>query len=690
MQNHRIRAAMLAAVATAVLAACGADDNNNAGSGNSGGNGGNGNTSIPAGTKSTLALLETTDLHTNVLSYDYFKLAEDKSIGFERVATLIKAARAEFPNSLLLDNGDTIQGTALSDYQALVKPIGCGETLAMYKVMNAAGFDGGGIGNHEFNYGLQYLSQVTGNRFQVDGLPDPSAQQTCAGPKFPQVLANVYSVKTRQPLFQPYAILNKTITATGPDGKTVSAPIKVGIIGVAPPAILSWDKRWLDGKVYTEGVVETAKKYIPEMRAKGADLVVVISHGGLDNSTYSPTMENGSYHLSKVEGVDAMLIGHSHQIFPDATSTVSQFNLPGVDKARGTVNGVPTVMANYWGKHLGVVNLALNYDGKNWSVDRANTRVEARSIQNADKTYVAADASVAPAIDTEHQATIQYVKTPIGSTNYRMTSYFADVGDPGAIQIVNQAQAKYVKDYIAANLPALASLPVLSVSAPFKSGFGGGNDYTDVASGNLAINNAADLYLYPNTVYAVKVNGDELKAWLETAARRFNQINPALATEQPLISTFPGYNFDMFTDADMQYEIDVTQTVGNRIKNLTYKGAPVTSAMDFIVATNNYRASGGGNFPGLDGTKTVYASPDANRDVLIQYVKAVANVTRAANGSARSWHFTKVATAGDVVFSSGVGMLAQAAAGGVAGVSLVAADDGSGKNLSKYKIDLNQ
>ena len=688
MQHHRIRAAMLAALVATALAACGSDDNNsNAGNGN---NGNNSNTSIPAGTKSTLALLETTDLHTNVLSYDYFKLAEDKSIGFERVATLIKSARAEFPNTMLLDNGDTIQGTALSDYQALVKPVTCSETLAMYKVMNAASFDGGGIGNHEFNYGLQYLSQVTGNRFNVAGLPDPSAQQTCAGPKFPQVLANVYSVKTRQPLFQPYAILSKTITATGPDGKTISAPIKVGIIGFAPPAILSWDKRWLDGKVYTEGVVETAQKYIPEMRAKGADLIVVISHGGLDNSAYSPTMENGSYHLSKVAGVDAMLIGHSHQIFPDATSTVGQFNLPGVDKVKGTVNGVPTVMANYWGKHLGVVNLALNYDGKAWSVDRANTKVEARSTQNADKSYVAADASVAPAIDTEHQATIQYVKTPIGSTDYRMTSYFADVGDPGAIQIVNQAQAKYVKDYITANLPALAALPVLSVSAPFKSGFGGGNDYTDVAMGNLAINNAADLYLYPNTVYAVKVNGDEVKAWLETAAKRFNQINPALTTEQQLISTFPGYNFDMFTDPDMQYEIDVTQPVGSRIKNLTYKGAAVTSAMDFIVATNNYRASGGGNFPGLDGTKTVYASPDANRDVLIQYIKTIANVTRASNGSARSWHFTKVVTSGDVVFSSGVGMLSQAAAGGVAGVSLVAADDGSNKNLSKYKIDLNQ
>ncbi|WP_035881435.1 bifunctional 2',3'-cyclic-nucleotide 2'-phosphodiesterase/3'-nucleotidase [Cupriavidus metallidurans] len=701
MQLHRIQAATLAALLVGVtaLAACGSDDTSSSTSGNNGGNSGNsgnggnngGNTpaAIVAGTKSTLALLETTDLHTNVLSYDYFKLAEDKSLGFERVSTLIKSARQEFPNSLLLDNGDTIQGTALSDYQALVKPVSCTETLAMYKVMNAAGFDGGGIGNHEFNYGLQYLSQVTGSKFNVDGLPDPTAQTTCAGPKFPQVLANVYSVKTRAPLFQPYAILSKTLTATGPDGKTVTAPIKVGIIGFAPPAILSWDKRWLDGKVYTEGLVETAQKYIPEMRAKGADLVVVISHGGLDNSTYSPTMENGSYHLSKVAGVDAMLIGHSHQIFPDANSTVGQFNLPGVDKVKGTVNGVPTVMANYWGKHLGVINLSLNHDGKSWSVDRTKTTVEARSTQNADKTYVTADASVAPMIDTEHQATIQYVKTPIGSTNYRMSSYFADVGDPGAIQIVNMAQAAYVKDYVTANLPALASLPVLSVSAPFKSGFGGGSDYTDVASGNLAINNAADLYLYPNTVYAVKVNGDEVKAWLETAAKRFNQIDPAKTTDQQLISTFPGYNFDMFTDPDMQYEIDVTQPVGSRIKNLTYKGTPVTAAMNFIVATNNYRASGGGNFPGLDGTKTIYASPDANRDVLISYIKKVTNVTRVANGSARSWKFTKVTTTGKVVFSSGIGMLQQATDAGLTNISLDKADDGSGKNLSQYKLDLS-
>ena len=659
------------ALASALLTACGTSD-----------------PGIPSNTKATLALLETTDLHTNVMSYDYFKLAEDKSLGFERVATLINAARAEFPNNLLLDNGDTIQGTALSDYQASVSPVPCTQTLAMYKVMNLMKFDGGGIGNHEFNYGLPFLNQVTGSKFDVDGVTNGATP--CAGPSFPQALANVYSAKTKAPLFSPYQIITKNVTATAPDGRTVSASVKVGIIGFTPPTIMSWDKRWLDGKVYTQGVVETATKFIPEMRSKGADLVVVISHGGLDNSTYDPTMENGSWHLSKVPGIDAMVIGHSHQIFPDAASTVTQFSLPGVDKTKGTVNGVPTVMSNYWGKHLGVIKLDLVYDGSKWNVDSTGTRVEARSTQNADKSYVAVEPSIALAVATEHAATIQYVKTPIGTTDFNMSTYFADVGEVSAIEIVNQAQADYVSTYVAANLPQYKTLPVLSISAPFKSGFAGGNDYTDVASGNVAINNAADLYLYPNTVYAVRVQGSDIKNWLETAAKRFNQIDPNLTTDQALISTFPGYNFDMFTSPDLKYEIDVTQALNSRIKNLTYKGVAIDPTAYFIVATNNYRGSGGGNFPGIDSTKVIYASPDANRDVLISYIKGLKTLTFAKNGSDRSWRFTKVTTKGRVTFKSAPNKLSLATTAGLTNISSINNSDGSANNLADYAIDLSK
>jgi 2',3'-cyclic-nucleotide 2'-phosphodiesterase/3'-nucleotidase len=237
---------------------------------------------------------------------------------------------------------------------------------------------------------------------------------------------------------------------------------------------------------------------------------------------------------------------------------------------------------------------------------------------------------------------------------------------------------------------------VLSVSAPFKSGFQGGNDYTDVAQGPVAINNAADLYLYANTIYAVKVTGAELQDWLETAATRFAQIDPLKVVDQPLINqATAGFNFDVVTDARISYAIDVTQPLppagvkaSGRIKDLRFEGQPINPAQEFIVATNNYRASGGGNFPGLDGSKTVLASPDANRDVLIAYIKRVGNLTRAQNGSHRSFRFAPVSLAGRVVFTSAQGALAKAQAAGLANVTLVQQDDGSGKGLSVYAVGL--
>ncbi|WLI91017.1 bifunctional 2',3'-cyclic-nucleotide 2'-phosphodiesterase/3'-nucleotidase [Massilia sp. R2A-15] len=639
---------------------------------------------VTAGATATLAVLETTDVHSNVLGYDYYKLAPDPSFGLDRTATLIKKARAEFPNTLLLDNGDTIQGTALADYQALVAPLPCSETLAVYKVMNKLGVEGGGIGNHEFNYGLGYLSQVTGSQFDVEGL-DP-AKPRCAGPAFPQVLANVYSTKTHKQLFAPYRIIAKQVSALDASGKPVTATLKVGIIGFTPPTIVAWDKRWLDGKVYTEGIRETAMKYIPQMRAEGADVVIAISHGGLDNSPYTPDIENGNWHLSQVPGIDAMLIGHSHQIFPNAASTVAQFNLPGVDKAHGLVNGVPTTMANLWGKHLGVIGLHLKYDGAHWVVDKGQTTVEARSAQSA-----APDPEIAALVANEHQATIAYVKTPVGSSAFRMSSYFADVGDESAIAPVNHAQADYVTKYVQANLPQYAKLPVLSMASAFKSGSAGVSDFTDVRAGSLALNNAADLYLYPNTLYAVKVDGAGLKAWLEHGAGRFNTIDPSKAAPQELVNpSFPSYNFDTITSADFSYEIDITQPPGKRVGKLAYRGKPVESGQEFIVATNNYRASGGGGFPGLDGSKTVFASPDTNREVLINWIKASKQLTLAAHGAQRSWHFAKLKTAGPVVFHSAPGMLEVARQAGLENVSLLRADDGGGKGYALYAVDLSR
>lgn len=644
-----------------------------------------------AGTTAVLAVLETSDLHSNVVGYDYYKLADEPSIGFDRTATLIRQARKEFANTLLLDNGDTIQGTAFADYQALVAPPACDRALGIYRIMNALGYEGGTLGNHEFNYGLPFLSRVTGASLKVKGVDAGADAKRCAGPAFPIVLANIQSIASGQPLFAPYRILDKKIVAQGADGKRVETLVKVGIIGFTPPDIMSWDKRWLEGRVVPLDIRATASKYIPEMKRQGADLVVVLGHAGLDDAAYSPKLENTNWHLAQVPGVDVVLMGHAHQLFPNKDSSVAQFNLPGVDKARGLVHGVPAVMPSQWGKHLGVVQLHLKHDGKTWTVEKDKTVVEARPTQTGPGTFVEPDAEVRALVKAEHEATIAYVKTPIGSTAFRLSSYFADVGDPSALQVVNQAQAAYVADYVKANLPQYAALPVLSVSAPFKGGFPSAADYTDVRAGDLALNNAADLYLFPNSLYAVKVDGAGLKAWLETAAGRFNTIDPTASAPQELVNArFPSFNFDTITSPDVSYEIDVTRAPGQRIRNLAYRGKPVAATQEFLVATNNYRASGGGGFPGLDGSNVVLASPDNNRDILIAYVRGAQQLTRKEHGAARSWRFTKVKTAGPVVFHSAPGLTALAHEAGLRNVSQLKADDGGGKGMALYAVDLSK
>jgi len=638
---------------------------------------------VADGARARLAVLESTDLHSNILGYDYYRLAEDRSIGFERMATLVAQARAEFPNTLLFDAGDTIQGTALADYQALVQPLGCDEELAMYRAMDALGYDGGTIGNHEFNYGLPFLAQVTGHprvAVRTDAKP-------CAGPKFPLVLANALDARDGAPIYPPYAVLERSLDLDDGHGGRASAPIRIGIIGFTPPPIVEWDRRNLDGKVVASGVVEAARRWLPELHSKGVDLVIAISHGGLDASPYAATMENANWHLAREAGIDALLLGHSHTAFPDPGNAQSRYaNMPGVDNERGFVHGKPAVMANFYGKSLGVLDLALVRRDGRWTIDASRSHAEVRNVRARDGTTVDADPRIAPLVGGVHAATIGYVSQPIGDSDFAMTSHFAELGNVSALQVVNDAQRDYARRYIAANLPQYADLPLLSAAAPFKTGFSAPTDYTDVEPGPLAIHDAADLYLYPNTLTAVKIDGAMLKGWLERSAARFHRIDPARRDAQELLDrTFAGYNFDVI-QGGLTYAIDVTQAQGERIRDLAWDGRPVEPTQPFIVVTNNYRASGGGHFPGLDGSNIVLSAPDANRDVVIGWIRARKHLTRARDGSDRNWRFVPVRTAGPVVVRSQSGRLATAREAGVAGLSLLR-DEGDG--WSTYAIDLS-
>ena len=670
---------------------------------------------IPEGTSVTFALLETTDLHANVLSYNYYSLTADTTLGLERTATLISAARAENPNNVLLDDGDHIQGTLLGDLQAVAAPVPCSATLAIHKAMNALKFDGGGMGNHEFNYGLPFLSQVTNTEFGIPGVSKPAGN--CGAPAYPLVLTNVTAVATQKPILPPYALLARDFAATAPDGSKLTVKLNIGILSFVPPQIMDWDQKNLAGKVAVGGAQEAARQYVPELRSKGADLVVALSHGGLDTSAYSPKMENQSYHLAGT-GIDALLIGHAHLIFPKAKETGGPALDPSlaafpaaanVDAINGFVNGVPTVMAQSWGRRLGIIKMTMLYQGGKWVTQPAKTSVEARGFKYTDgSTSVGADPAIAATVATEHAAALAYARQPLGvSTEFQMSAYFALVGDVSAIELVNQAQLDYVKNLIATSTdPLLASyksIPVISCSAPFKAGRNGPTDFTDVAPGasagapfGLQVRNPGDLYLYSNNnLQAVKIKGADLKAWLETAAQQFAQINPALAGEQDLVPSYGTiYNYDVFYGENnaLKYQIDVTKPARSRIVNLSYLGKAVLDTDDFIVATNDYRAGGGGNVPGIDGSKTIIKSPDANQAIVSSYLqqigKASGKLTLAANGSARSWSFVKVATAGPVILRSAPGHLALAQASGLTAVVAEGALDASG--YAKYALDLSK
>lgn len=693
---------MLAALAAAGLTGCGSDSSPAV-------------PAIPEGTTVTLALMETTDIHSNVLSYNYYALAEDTSLGLERTSTLIQAARVENPNNVLLDDGDVIQGTLLADLQAVAAPVPCTATLAVHKAMNAMKYDAGGMGNHEFNYGLPYLSQITNTDFGIPGVTKPSA--TCGAPAFPSVLTNVTGVASQKPIFQPYALLPRDFAAVAPDGSKLTVKVNIGVMSFVPPQILEWDQKVLAGKIAVTGVQEAAKQYVPELRGKGADVIVALSHGGLDASVYSPKMENGSYHLTST-GIDALMIGHSHLIFPVGKETgaaaldAAFTGFPAsarIDAVGGFVNGVPTVMAQSWGRRLGIIKMTLVYQSGKWVVQPAKTTVESRGFKYTDgTTLVKVDPAIAPLVATEHAATIAYAKQPLGvATDFEMSAYFALAGDVSAIQLVNQAQLDYVKNFIAtstdATLASYKSIPVISCSAPFKAGRNGPSDFTDVAAGasatapiGLQVRNPGDLYLYSNNnLQAVKIKGANLKAWLETSAKQFGQIDPNKTVEQDLVPTYGTiYNYDVFYAENnaLTYQIDVTKPAGSRIVNLTYLGKAVADGDDFIVATNDYRAGGGGAVPGIDGSKTIIKSPDANQTVVSNYLQALGTkagkVTLAANGSARSWSFVKVATAGPVILRSAPGHLALAKSGGITNVAAEGALDASG--FAKYSIDLSK
>lgn len=548
------------------------------------------------GTTAKVTIMGTSDLHANVVNWDYYKDAayydgsptrETNAVGLSRVASLVKQVRADRGrgNTLLFDAGDTIQGTPLGFYYATVEPVTeTGATHPVAAQMNALGYDAVALGNHEFNYGLDFLDNWIS---QMDA---------------PVLAANAVHAGTKVPRYTPYTITQLKVAKGHP-------PVKVGVLGLTNPGVVIWDKANVSGRVEVLDLVETAKRWVPVMKAEGAHIIVVSAHSGESGlSTYGSELpiENAAKLVAEqVPDVDVVLFGHAHAEIPERLVT----NL---------VTGAEVIMSEpkNWGQRLSVFDLDLRYSRGKWSV------VEHKAyLLNANT--VVDDPEFVAIVRDQHDAVVDYMHSKVAVSTEEMLAAESCWKDTAILDYVNVVQAETVRAAVAGT--AEASLPIVSIAAPF-------NRAASFPLGDVTIKDVAGLYIYDNTLMASILTGKQITEYLEFSAEYFKTVapdapvDPAAWTNAPTPrSAFtPDYNYDQFSG--VEYTIDLSKPVGQRISPLVYDGAPVADDQQFLVAVNNYRQSGGGGFPHIATAPVVYNAQVAIREAIVAYASAAGTI----------------------------------------------------------------
>lgn len=552
-----------------------------------------------------LRILATTDLHMNILPYDYHMDRSVDGWGLSRTADLIDAARKEASNVILLDNGDCLFGSALGEGDLSDAHEG---THPMIRAMNYLNYDAMNLGNHDFDQGRDTLF--------------------CAveSADFPILTANTVLPDTaEQAGIRPYALLRRQVQ----DDYGKQHELTIGVIGFLPPNSLH------QAQIRTTDILEAAHRYVPQMREEGADVIVALAHSGLGEETHSLDMENVLQPLSQVPGIDALVGGHTHQIYPASCA-----------RKGGLLNGIPTVVPGFWGSHLGVIDLAVDRSDGRWSVCHGAGSLRAVQSKQTDKTP-ATDAFESLFADL-HDRTRKAMCARVGETVQPLNNYFALVGADSATQIVQYAMLNHAR--MCQKALGLDDIPVLAAGAAFKSGgFGGPDYYTALPAGPLTQRSLSDLYMFPNSFALVRVTGAFLRNWLERSCSIFNQVLPGQTAVQLKDDGVPGYIHECVLG--LTYEVDLTQPArftpagemqfkdANRICALRHHGRPVYDDDRFLLATTDYRVLGGGNYPIPDRNDIIPVASIEIRELLEDYV---ANQRRVDLDLSPLWRFQPV------------------------------------------------
>jgi 2',3'-cyclic-nucleotide 2'-phosphodiesterase/3'-nucleotidase len=517
----------------------------------------------------TITVLATSDIHGNIFPWDY-NTAKPANRGLAKVATYVKQVRAQYPYVVLVDNGDTIQGTPLSYYYDKI------DTTTEYplaKVMGAMKYDTWTLGNHEYNYGLDVLNRVIKD-MRSEGIHVLSA--------------NTYKDDGTN-FVDPYYI--KTFD-------TPQGPVKVGILGLTTKTIPSWEDKDHYAGLHFNDLVEEANKWVPKLREAGADIVVVAMHSGEESPTDVIPENQVKAVATQVNGIDAIVAGHTHAIISQHT-----YKNPAGETVIVTEPGK-------WGQYVSQINfnISKNADGK-WVIDSKWSA----TIKMDDS--VQADPDILNLAQPYQDATLKYIGTKIGVAAGDFLGTEQTVKETAIMDLINKVQKYYAKTD-------------LSIAAPLSSS-------AKILKGDITIQDIMGVYVYENYLYGIKMTGKQLKDWMEWSARYYKQVSSPdePITKDPTLN-IPDYNLDQLYGAS--YVIDLTEPAGHRIKNLKVNGKLVKDDDVFTVAINNYRFNGGGGFmqaAGITNPEIVFDSAKAYgddgqvRNLMIRYIQEHGTIT---------------------------------------------------------------
>lgn len=568
-----------------------------------------------ADTTIRLRLIATSDLHASLLPYDYCANRPAAGRGLGEVARQIEIARSEVPNTLLFDNGDFLQGNPLADFVASVERRR--RAHPVIAAFNTLGYDAVNLGNHDFDYGLDFLGK------------------SLARARFPVVSANVATRLGKTPaldqtLVPPFTLLRRQMV----DANGRKRTLRIGVIGFAPPQIEIWAQDRLAGKIRMRDILASARAWLPKLKAAGADVIVALAHSGIGPVEGEDGMENAATALAALPEVDAVIAGHSHQTFPGPGFA----DLPGVDPVRGCLAGKPAVMPGHSGSHVGIIDLTLMRpkSGTGWKI------VE-REVRLGEGTQ--ARAPVAPvvqrAVAADHRATLAWSRRSIGRVPVPLTTYFATTAPTAVVELIAAAKVDHVRRALADT--ALGSLPVVASVSPYRvGGRGGAQNYTDIPAGTFRMRNLSDLYPFPNNLVTLVVTAAEIADWLERAAAIFHQVLPG-TTDAPLHDPdFPAFAFECIPG--LTYAIDLSQPPrfdaqgrlinpdARRILGLSHAGRSLHPDEPLLLVTNNHRVSR----LVASAPRIVLADAVRVQAVLAEFIRARDEVALPQH---RNWHF---------------------------------------------------